>query len=60
MFDRVLNMPVNCLSSFAMVLSGIHGKVDICQTDNSIHSKRKISPYAEVIWGNTTFELTNG
>ena len=27
----------------------IHGKVDICQTDYSIHSKLRIFPYSEVI-----------
>ena len=27
MFDRVLNMPVNYLSSFVLVIRGIHAKV---------------------------------
>ena len=33
MFDR---MSVDYLSCFAVVLRGIHGNVDICQTDYSI------------------------
>ena len=43
-----------------MVLRWIHWKVDICQTDYSIHSERRISPYSEVIHGNTTFKLMKG
>ena len=33
MFDRVLNMPVDYLSCFAIALRGIHRKVDIWQID---------------------------
>ena len=33
---------------------GIHRNVDICQTDYSIPSKLELSPYSEVIHGNTT------
>ena len=47
MFDRVLNMPLDYLSCSAVVLKGIHGEVDICQTDYSIHSKLRIFPYSE-------------
>ena len=50
MFDRVLNMPLDYLSCFAMALRGIHEKVDICQT-YSIHAKLSIFPYSEVIYG---------
>ena len=58
MFDRVLYMPLDYLSCFAMVLRGIHRKVDICQTDPCIHSELRILPYSEVIHGSTTFKLT--
>ena len=58
MFNRVLNMPLDYLSCFSVVLRGIHGKVDICQNDYSIHSKLRIFPYSEVIHGSTTFKLT--
>ena len=43
-----------------MVLKGIHGKVDICQTDYTIHSKLRIFPYSKVIHGSTTFKLMKG
>ena len=43
-----------------MVLRGIHGKVDICQTDYSIHSKQRLFPYSNVIHGNTILKLTKG
>ena len=38
MFDKVLSMPLDYLSCFAMALSRIHGKVDIYQTDYIQHS----------------------
>ena len=60
MFDRVLDMPLEHLNCFSMVLRGTHGKVDICQTDYSIHSKQRISPYSNVIHGNTTLKLKKG
>ena len=60
MFDKVLDMPLDHLNCFAVVLRGIHGKVDICQTDYSIHSKQRIFPYSNVIHGSTTFKLTKG
>ena len=43
-----------------MVLGGIHGNVEMCRTEYNIPSKliQKISPYSEVIIGNTTFKLT--
>ena len=59
-FDRVLNMPVDYLSCFAVILRGMHKKVDIWQIDYSIHSKLRIFSYSEVIHGNTTFKLTKG
>ena len=60
MFDRVLNMPLDYLNCFAVVLRGIHRMVDVCQTDYGIHSKLKISPYSRAIHGSTTFKLTKG
>ena len=42
MYVTVLNMPLDYLSCFTMVLRGIHRKVDISQTDYSIHSKLRI------------------
>ena len=54
MFARGLNMPLDYLSSFAVVLRGIHWKIGICQTDYNIHSKLRIFPYSEVIHGSTT------
>ena len=50
MFDRVLNMPVDYLSSFVLVIRGIHVKVVVCQTDYSIHFKLRTFLYSEVIW----------
>ena len=43
-----------------MILKGIGGKIDICQTDYSIHSKLNNFPYSEVIQGITAFKLTKG
>ena len=60
MFDRVLDMPLDYLNCFDVVLKGIHGKVDICQTDYSIHSKQKIFPYSNAIHGSTTLKLKKG
>ena len=60
MFDKVLDMPQDHLNCFAVVLRGIYGKVDICQTDYSINSKQRIVPYSNVIHVSTTFELTKG
>ena len=45
----VLNMPLIYLNCFAMVLGEIHGNIDICYTDYSIHSKLKFSHYSKVI-----------
>ena len=36
----------------------MHGSVDICQTDFSIHSKLEFPPYSDVIHGSKTFKLT--
>ena len=47
MSDRVLIMPLDFINCFAVVVRGIHGKVDICQTEYSIHSKLRILPYSE-------------
>ena len=60
MFDSVLDMTLDHLNCFAMVLGGAHGKVDTCQTDYSIHSKQIIFPYSNVMHGSTTFKLTEG
>ena len=60
MFDMVLNMPLDYLSCLTVILKGIDGKVDICQTDYSIHSKLNNFPYSEVIHGSTAFKLTKG
>ena len=51
-------MPLEYSNCFAVVLRGIHGKVDICQTDYIIHSKQRIFPYFIVIHGSTTFKPT--
>ena len=53
-------MPLDHLNCFAIVLRGIHGNVDICQTDYSIHSKQRIFPHSIVIHGSTTFKLMKG
>ena len=60
MFDMVLNMPLDYLSCLTMILKGIGGKIDIYQTDYSIHSKLNNFPYSEVIQGITAFKLTKG
>ena len=56
----VLNMPLDYLSCLTVILKGIHRKVDICQTDYSIHSKLNNFPYSEVTHGSTAFKLTKG
>ena len=43
MFEKILNMPLDYLSCFAVVLREIHGNIDICQIDYSIHSKLEFS-----------------
>ena len=57
-FDRVLNMSLDYLSSFAVVLRRMDRNIEIYQTDYSIPSKLEFSPYSEVIHGVTTFKLT--
>ena len=47
---RVLNMPLDYLSCFAVVLRGILGNFDICETDYSIHSKLQNFP---LFWSHT-------
>ena len=47
MFDRALNTPLDHLSCFTMILSGMH-------------SKLTIFPHSEVIHRITTFKLTKG
>ena len=59
-FDRVLDMPLDYLNCFDVVLKGIHGKVYICQTDYGINSKQSIFPYPNAIHGSTTLKLTKG
>ena len=44
MFDMVLNKALDYLSCFDVVLRGISGLFDICQTDYSIYSKLSIFP----------------
>ena len=51
---RPLNMHLDYLSCFAVVLRKTHGKVDICQVDYDIHSKSRPFPYSEVTHGSTT------
>ena len=53
-------MLLDYLSYFAVVLRGIHGNVDIFQTDHSILSKLEFSLYCEVIHESATFKLTKG
>ena len=48
MFDRILNMPLDYLGCF-VVLREIPKKVDICQTDYSIHSKLSIFSQSKVL-----------
>ena len=55
MLDRVLIMPLDYLSCFAVVLRGIHQKIDICQT--YIRSKLRIFPYSGVTHVSATFKL---
>ena len=58
MFDRVLNMPLDYLIGFVVVLRRIHKKVGICQTDYSIHPKLRFFTDSKVIHGKTTLKLT--
>ena len=60
MFGRVLNTSLDDLSCFGMVLCGIHGNVNICQSDYNTPSKLEFSLYLEVIDGGATFRLTKG
>ena len=60
MFDRVPNMPLDYLRCLAVVLRGIHGKVDICKNDYSIHAILRIFSNSEVINGSTEFKLMKG
>ena len=53
-------MSLGYLSCLAVIPGGIHGKVDVCQTDFSIYSKGGIFLYSEVAHGSKTFKLTIG
>ena len=53
-------MPLDQLNCFVMVLRRLNGKVDICQTDYSTHSKQRTFPYSNVMHGSTTFKLKKG
>ena len=53
-------MPPDYLRWLAVALKGIHGNVDIYQTDFKIHSKLRNFPYSDVTHGSTTFKLTKG
>ena len=44
-------MPLDHWNCFAVVLRGMQGKVDICQTDYNIHAKERIFPYSNNIHG---------
>ena len=44
---KVLIIPLDHLSCFPVVVTGIHRKVDMCQTDYSIHSELRVLPYSE-------------
>ena len=48
MFDRVLNIVLDYLSYFTIILRGIYGNVDICQTDYNIPCESELSPYSEI------------
>ena len=60
MFLRLLHMPLDYLSCFAVVLRGTHRKYDICKTHCGIHTKLNIFSYSEVKHGNITFKLKKG
>ena len=53
-------MSLDDLSCFGMVLCGIHGNVNISQSDYNAPSKLEFSLYLEVIDGGATFRLTKG
>ena len=53
-------MPLDYFFFLTMVIRGIHGKVDIYQTDYNTYSKLRIFPYSEVIHGRTTFKPMKG
>ena len=42
--NRVLNMPVDYLSCFVLVIRGIHMTINIFQTDYSVHLRLQIFP----------------
>ena len=48
MFDRVLNILLDYLSYFTIILRGIYGNVDICQTDYDIPCELEFSSYSEI------------
>ena len=56
MIDRVLNMPLDYLRCFTVVLREIPGSTDIYQTGYIQHSLQ-IFPYSEVMYRSTTFKL---
>ena len=53
-------MSLEYLNCFVVVLIGIHGKADVCQTDYSIYCKLKMFPHSKVIHRGATFKLTKG
>ena len=53
---QVLNMLLNYLSCFVIILRGIHRNVDICQTDYKIPPKLEFPPHSEAIKGSATFK----
>ena len=50
MFDKVLNMPLDFLRCFAMVLKQIHGNVDTCQTYYSIPPNQNFTSFRSHTW----------
>ena len=60
MFDRVLNMYLDYLSCFTVVLRVIHRNCHICQIDKNLADmpyKLEFFHYSEVIHGSKTFKF---
>ena len=49
-------MPLGYSTCFNVVIRGIQGNIDICQTNYIIPSKLEFLPYSEVKHGSTTFK----
>ena len=59
MFDRVMNISLDYLSYFTVVLRWIHRHIYIYQTYSTPY-KLEFSHYSKVIHGSKTFKLTKG